>query len=171
MDDGDGEHNGTYLDNVEGEASRALDSAVGEHPGEAPIGLGTIRIDKNSGPDQVCALTPTSAAMPRKRGRPKHGPVQQADSRRKKLKAAWLDDAAALAKKRAQLGREGAFWDPPSVVERLKSRLKRWEDRIDSRHAAWQEAEEKYDEARLTAARDEGYAAGFAAGVQNVQQC
>lgn len=170
MDDGDGEHNGTYLDNVEGEAPRTFDSAVDEHPGEAPIGLGTLPTDKDSGPDQVSALTPASAAMPRKRGRPKHGPVEQADSRRKKLKAAWLDDAAALAKKRAQLGREGAFWDPPSVVARLKARLARWQDRIDARHSAWQEAEEGYDKARLTAAREEGYTAGFAAGVQSVQQ-
>ena len=32
MDDGDGVHNGTYLDNVEGEAPRTFDSTVGEHP-------------------------------------------------------------------------------------------------------------------------------------------
>ena len=171
MDDGDNEHIGTYLDNIEREAPRTVDSAVDECPTEAPIGVGTISTEPHCDPNLLSTLTPVSAAMPRKRGRPKHGPVEQADSRRKKLKAAWLDDAAGLAKKRAQLGREGAFWDPPSVVARLKARLERRQDRIDSRHAAWQEAEEKYDEARLTAAREEGYAAGFAAGVQSAQHC
>lgn len=171
MDNSDSEHIGTYVDNFEREAPRLVDGAVGECPRETPVGIGTIRTEPVSDSCHLSNLTPVSAAMPRKRGRPKHGPVEQADSRRKKLKAAWLDDVASLAKKRAQLGREGAFWDPPSVVARLKARLERWQERIDARHAAWQEAEERYDEARLTAAREEGYAAGFAAGVQSVQQC
>ena len=170
MDNNDSEHIGTCVDNIERKEPRPVDSADGECPTETPVGIGTLRTQPGSDPCHLSTLTPVSAAMPRKRGRPKHGPVEQADSRRKKLKAAWLDDAAALAKKRAQLGREGAFWDPPSVVARLKARLERRQDRIDSRHAAWQEAEERYDEARLTAAREEGYAAGFAAGVQSVQQ-
>ena len=145
MDDGDSEHIGTYLDNIEREAPRTVDSAVGDCPSEALIGVGTFRTEPDCEPNPLSSLTPVSAAMPRKRGRPKHGPVEQADSRRKQLKAAWLADAAGLAKKRAQLGRE--------------------------RHAAWQEAEDKYDEARLTAAREEGYAAGFAAGVQSAHHC
>ena len=171
MDKSDGEHIGTYVDNNLGEAPRTVDSVVGECPKATPTGVVTFRTEPDSDPNPLPALTPASAIIPRKRGRPKHGPVEHADSRRKKLKAAWLDDATALTKKRAQLAREGAFWDPPSVVARLKARLERWQQRIDSRNAAWQEAEDEYDKARLAAAREEGYAAGFAAGVQSVQQC
>ena len=45
MDDGDNEHIGTYLDNIEREAPRTVDSAVGECPTEAPIGVGTFRTE------------------------------------------------------------------------------------------------------------------------------
>ena len=66
MDDGDNEHIGTYLDNIEREAPRTVDSAVGECPTEAPIGVGTISTEPHCDPNLLSTLTPVSAAMPRR---------------------------------------------------------------------------------------------------------
>ena len=106
-----------------------------------------------------------------KRGRPPDTPLQQAEKRMKKAEEKYLSAKKALIEKRDQLRNEGAWFDEPSVVERLKERMHSRVLKVAELELEWEERREEHVQARIAEVRHiaDGWEAAWSAEKEVVE--
>ena len=90
----------------------------------------------------------------KKVGRPKLNAMQKAESEARLAKRLFEAAERTLREKKRKLNEEGAFFDPPSKVARLKARLEREAGRLEELLTSWERCEGAVVDARISAVTD-----------------